>query len=858
MQRVFRRSCCRPQRLCHLTIVILLFTGVVAFIPIEIQAQPSAARFANVYKGWTTTSDGTALDSTLYLNVDGSALLVDDPLVTSDAATYTGQWTAAESGVMLTLAADRNGPLSQPVTLFLDASAGQPLVIQPGATVFDGRGRRYYSIAYLLEHRAALPFHADFAAAAITNGGLAGAYKAFTPGGASGRLDLSLVLFADFRALLKRDELDGRPASLIYGAWQNINGQPLVLLTERDGAALQTPAEITFSVENGVLRGQSTGSSAVSDLVGVPFFRIEGLANAALVLVPPTDTAPMTGALTTTISTTPAPLSTAILTEYEPLFEETPCPDDLKSDASIVCGFLQVPENRSQTDSRSIHIFVTKLAALGEEAPDPLVVMAGAPGDDPGALLAWFTEAPVRKTRSIWILHPRGEGRSEPSLACPEYIAGNDVQLKLQSLADCYNRLLQEGVDLAGYTLDQRAFDVIDLARALKLEQINLLGNDLGAAVAQLVLERRPGLVRSLILESPLPLGVNRTLEGPFGAYDALRRVFADCRRDRACNAAYPDLETRFLAIVARYDQVPASIGFRGDEVARSIFAKLQEGGAEIPALVDALYREDMDAVCKLAPLLDGCPPPAAEAEAEGVIDATQPITPSEHMLFLPAMQVGSPAAQSWRDFFNDPGAAEGAEAELLAWVQERLGFETREELFAFLDDLQVQNFLALLNALGISILSPDEKRHGAELNILCAEDAPRFSLDDLERIRRRLPVEVVTLLTASAEETLLICPLWLTPPAAVGDRIVQVSDAPVLIMAGAYDPVTPARWAQRSAGDFRQPFVRIFAAQGHNLLQEPEGCAQQMLATFIERPTQAPILSCFLRLRPTFSAGES
>ncbi|PJF45900.1 MAG: hypothetical protein CUN48_16535, partial [Candidatus Thermofonsia Clade 3 bacterium] len=174
------------------------------------------------------------------------------------------------------------------------------------------------------------------------------------------------------------------------------------------------------------------------------------------------------------------------------------------------------------------------------------------------------------------MLHPRGEGRSEPSLACPESFDGDDVQIKLQALADCYNRLLQEGVDLTGYALDQRAFDVIDLARALQLEQINLLGNDLGAAVAQLVLERRPGLVRSLILESPLPLGVNRTLESPFGAYDALRRVFADCRREPACDAAYPDLETRFLEVVARYNQNPASVGFNGDAAARSIFAKLQ------------------------------------------------------------------------------------------------------------------------------------------------------------------------------------------------------------------------------------------------------------------------------------------
>lgn len=860
------RLLCQSQRLRCLPAKVLLLASLalmpialasITFASTPIQAQPSNPSLANVYKGWVVGSSGLLVDSTLYLNLDGSALLVDDPLVESSVATYTGQWTMTENSVAtLTFTADRSGPLAQPITALLDASAGQPLVMRPSEGALNGSSRRYYSVAYLLENRASLPYHSDVAAAAIANNGLAGAYKAFVPGGASGRLDLSLVLFPDFRALLRRDALDDSPASLTYGAWQNVNGQPVVLWTERDGIAFQTPAEIVFSVENGILRGQSTDSSSVNDLVGVPFFRLEGLANAVIVLVPPT--APEQAQEGETPSGEIPPLSTDILVKYEPLFEDVPCQEALQNDETVVCGFLHVPENRSRAESRSIRLFVMKLLALGEEAADPFVVLGGAPGDDPDALAAWFTEAPVRRTRSVLILHPRGEGRSEPSLACPASNVGSDVQLMLQSLADCYNRLLQEGVDLAGYTLDQRALDIIDLARALNVEQINLLGNDRGAAVAQLVLERQPGLVRSLVLESPLPLGVNRALESPFGAYDALRKVFADCRRIPACNAAYPDLEARFLEVVARYNQNSASADLRSNAAAYSIFTKLQQGGAEVPALIDALYREDMDAACRLAPMFDGCPSTQEMDETEGALDASLPMTSSAHLLFLPAMQLGAPAAQSWRDFFIDPGAGEGAEAEFLNWLQERLGFTTREELFAFLDDLQVQNFLALLNALGVPISSSGAARHGAELNFLCSEEVPHFSLDDLERIRRRLPAEMSRLLTASAEEALLICPLWLTPPAAVGERIVQIQETPALIMAGAYDPVTPARWAQRSASDFSQPFVRIFPGQGHNLLQEPKGCAQQMLATFIERPTQAPILPCFLRIRPNFLLPES
>lgn len=866
-----------PPRLLPLQLLLILL--LVATMPVAAMAQAPDPSFAGAYKAWTTTPEGRGIDSTLYLNIDGSALLIDDPLLGEAASTRTGQWSPTENGVVLTLTGDAAGPLPQPLVVTLDASAGQPLVTLPGDATLDARGRRYYTISYLVENRDALPHSAEFASSTIASNGLAGVYKAIVPGGTSGRLDLTLTLFPDFRVILERDPLDGRAPSLTYGAWQDVGGQAVVTLTEADGVAFRTPAEVTFGVENGALRGLTTASSNAADLVGVPFYRLEGLANAVTVPLPQEISAPPEGeegapiielpapepaslpeaapfVMQTTSTLMPSPVE--IVAQYEPSFAAAPCPNDIQLDAAITCGFLTVQENRGRADSQSIQLFVVKLAAPGEDASDPLVVLAGAPGDDPSPLVQWFATAPVRETRSVFILHPRGVGLSEPSLACPEYAADGDPQVMLQSLADCYNRLLQEGRDLAGYSLEQRAIDVADLAQVLALEEINLLGNDVGAAVAQLVAERYPALVRSIVLESPLPAGVNRTLESAFGANDALRKVFADCERDSACTAAYPDLEARFLQMIEWYNQnpTPASIGFGdGDAIAALIFARLQKGGGDIPALIHALYSGDFGTACQIAPVPGGCLLPGTSSLAPGSnITATDTLTESPSTSTTAGVETTMPdAPQAWRDYFVNPDAPQGIEEAALARLQRELGIETRDELIAFLDTLAVQSFLPLLAATGASP-QPPAHNQGALLTILCAEDAPWYTIDDIQRIRRRLPAQVASLLAAPAEELLLVCPLWLTPPAANGDRIMQVSAAPALIMAGAYDPVTPARWARRSGADFSQPFVRIFAGQGHNLLQTPDGCAQQMLAAFVARPDQAPNPYCYLRLRPTFT----
>ncbi len=55
------------------------------------------------------------------------------------------------------------------------------------------------------------------------------------------------------------------------------------------------------------------------------------------------------------------------------------------------------------------------------------------------------------------------------------------------------------------YSLELMRSDVLGFLRTLNLEEVTLIGHSLGGAVAYLVAEAEPGLVRQLVLEEPPP-----------------------------------------------------------------------------------------------------------------------------------------------------------------------------------------------------------------------------------------------------------------------------------------------------------------------------------------------------------------
>lgn len=277
------------------------------------------------------------------------------------------------------------------------------------------------------------------------------------------------------------------------------------------------------------------------------------------------------------------------------------CPFENPVGIRIDCAYMTVPENRDDPQSRRIRLAVAVLHSSAQNpAPDPLVYLVGGPGGSivkelPGVALLF---RPFLAERDVILVDQRGAGASIPALTCPE-IAESEMHLlidpaltpedaltiTLESARACHDRLIAQGVDLSGYDSVNSAADFEELRLALGLEQWNLLSGSYGTRLAQTIARDFPGGVRSLILDSPVPVEEDLLTGNAGRLRHALDRVFAGCAANTLCSQAFPDLEARFYTLLTRLDQQPLVFRVFSPDVNQTITTELDDN-----LLVDAIF----------------------------------------------------------------------------------------------------------------------------------------------------------------------------------------------------------------------------------------------------------------------------
>ena len=104
-----------------------------------------------------------------------------------------------------------------------------------------------------------------------------------------------------------------------------------------------------------------------------------------------------------------------------PRFEPAPCPKlpGAEELAKASCGYLVVPENRSRPTGRTIRLMVAKYPARSpEKRADPVVYLAGGPGDIAPLEVNGLIAADFIRDRDILVVSQRGTMFSEPALTC--------------------------------------------------------------------------------------------------------------------------------------------------------------------------------------------------------------------------------------------------------------------------------------------------------------------------------------------------------------------------------------------------------------------------------------------------------
>ncbi len=308
-------------------------------------------------------------------------------------------------------------------------------------------------------------------------------------------------------------------------------------------------------------------------------------------------------------------------------YQSTPCPKDWPV-TGVVCGVLQVPEDRNRPEGRQIllPVVIVKSTATTPE-PNPVIFLAGGPGGSSTTHPLLPDNNPFIAERDYVTLEPRGAGRSEPALDCPginalkgEISAGahpSDADTALtRAAAACRADLTARGIDLNAYTSLEAARDIEDLRVALGYQQWNLFGHSYGTRLALTYLREYPHSVRSVLLDSVLPPEANFDETASANLVRSLNVVFDACATHTACAAAHPHLSDTFYGLVRNADARPYSLSgadgklirVAGAQVVDAVYAALHMPSriGDIPAIIGTAAAGDHKALDELVRMNQG------------------------------------------------------------------------------------------------------------------------------------------------------------------------------------------------------------------------------------------------------------
>jgi uncharacterized membrane protein YdfJ with MMPL/SSD domain/pimeloyl-ACP methyl ester carboxylesterase len=210
------------------------------------------------------------------------------------------------------------------------------------------------------------------------------------------------------------------------------------------------------------------------------------------------------------------------------------------------CGTLVVPENRADPQSRLIALPVTRIRATSDDPKEPIFRLEGGPGI---TNMKFKNASRFADNHDVVLVGYRGVDGSSV-LDCPEvesalkhstdFVGEKSFRAYGDALRSCADRLTDDGVDLAGYTLAQRVDDLEAARIALGYDRIDLLSESAGTRTAMIYSWRYPRSIhRSVMIAVNPPGGFlwdAKTTDEQIGRYADL------CSEDGACSKRTDDL----------------------------------------------------------------------------------------------------------------------------------------------------------------------------------------------------------------------------------------------------------------------------------------------------------------------------
>lgn len=201
---------------------------------------------------------------------------------------------------------------------------------------------------------------------------------------------------------------------------------------------------------------------------------------------------------------------------------------------------------------------------------------------------------------------------------------------------------------------------------------------------------------------------------------------------------------------------------------------------------------------------------------------------PAKTLAELRARLRRAPQTVELRDPLSNRPRSETLNELYLAGIVRLLAYQPEAAaLLPLLLDEALQGRPQALVAQGLIVFGDlqEQLAHGMELSVICSEDAPE--------LRPRSADENSLVGNLIVESFAAQCAVWPKAERPAGFKQPVVSDKPVLLLSGEWDPVTPPRFAEAAAKGLRNSRQLVARGRGHTVLWR--GCLPKLAAKFVE-----------------------
>jgi pimeloyl-ACP methyl ester carboxylesterase len=271
-------------------------------------------------------------------------------------------------------------------------------------------------------------------------------------------------------------------------------------------------------------------------------------------------------------------------TDFQPKFKKSnKTTHKIKKEQEYTFGYLEVLENREEPNSGTVQIPVYIFKSRSDNPKkDPIIYTVGGPGSTTMPTAQYMNYYKYLDDRDFILMEQRGNYYAKPHLDCPEWSqaiyesnqpsfdASTYAALFEQAAKSCKERLEKKGIDLNEYNTNEIALDINDLVNVLEIDKYNLLTISYSTKIAQVLMRDYPEKIRSVVMDSPLPLEVNYDEESVQNLLESIRMLLSDCENDKKCNSTYPNLKNRFFEYLKEKTENPLMVEVENPKTGKS------------------------------------------------------------------------------------------------------------------------------------------------------------------------------------------------------------------------------------------------------------------------------------------------